>query len=385
MMKRILVLVCIVVVAASCRSKYGGDFSVNGKIDNATGTKIYLTELPFDVSGTKQPIILDSTTLKNGSFELKGLAKSEGIYSISLENGPSFTLVNDSKEIRLNADLNQYKQYKTEGSPASTALHQFYDSYMPEYQKALALNKQVDSMQKMEVSDSIMTIINLQFQSQLGKLKDAVLGFINNSASPAASLHVFSIGSSLPNISAAETRRIVDDAVKKFKGYQGFEQLQMFLIAREKKAAEAAKQKPPYALMNQQAPEISLPSLNGDTVRLSSFKGKYVLVDFWASWCGPCRNENPNVVAAHSKYKNRNFTILGVSLDDDKKAWQNAVKQDSLSWTHVSDLKRWESSMVGLYQLRSIPFNILVDPDGKIIAYDLREDALDKKLAEVLK
>ena len=133
------------------------------------------------------------------------------------------------------------------------------------------------------------------------------------------------------------------------------------------------------------APEISLPDTEGKTVKLSSFRGKYVLVDFWASWCGPCRRENPNVVQAFNQFKNKNFTILGVSLDrpGQKENWIKAIKEDNLTWTHISDLKFWQSEVVPVYQLSGIPFNVLVDPGGKVVAENLRGNALEQKLHEV--
>jgi peroxiredoxin len=134
------------------------------------------------------------------------------------------------------------------------------------------------------------------------------------------------------------------------------------------------------------APDFIQNDVNGLPVRLSSFKGKYVLIDFWASWCGPCRQENPNVVRTYNKYKNKNFTILGVSLDreDGKNAWLAAIKKDGLTWTQVSDLKYWNNLAAAVYGVRSIPQNFLIDPTGKIVAKDLRGDDLDNKLAELL-
>lgn len=125
--------------------------------------------------------------------------------------------------------------------------------------------------------------------------------------------------------------------------------------------------------------------VNGKPVSLSDFKGKYVLLDFWASWCGPCRAENPNVVAAYAKYKAKNFEVLGVSLDKeaDKTAWLNAIKKDGLTWTNVSDLNGWENEAAVLYNVRAVPTTYLIGPDGKILAVNLRGEKLNEKLEEL--
>ena len=148
--------------------------------------------------------------------------------------------------------------------------------------------------------------------------------------------------------------------------------------------AEQEKQEQANSWVGKQAPELSLPDVSGRHISLASFKGKYVLVDFWASWCGPCRAENPNVVKAYNEFKGKNFAILGVSLDKEKDAWQEAIRSDRLEWNHVSDLKFWESEAVKTFKFNGIPYNVLIDPQGKIIAESLRGDDLENKLKEVL-
>jgi peroxiredoxin len=133
------------------------------------------------------------------------------------------------------------------------------------------------------------------------------------------------------------------------------------------------------------APEITMNDPNGKAFSLSQLRGKYVLIDFWASWCGPCRSENPNVVETYHEFKDKNFTVLGVSLDTDKAEWLKAINQDKLSWQHISDLKGWSSAAVPLYGLNGIPFNVLIDPEGKIIAGNLRGGQLRSKLSQLLK
>ena len=134
-----------------------------------------------------------------------------------------------------------------------------------------------------------------------------------------------------------------------------------------------------------EAPEIALKNPDGVEMKLSSLRGKYVLVDFWASWCSPCRHENPNVVRLYNKYKDKGFTIMSVSLDSDIGAWKNAIKEDGLVWpNHVSDLSGWDSSMPNLYGFQSIPHTVLVDKEGKIIEAGLRGESLEQKLKELI-
>jgi peroxiredoxin len=132
------------------------------------------------------------------------------------------------------------------------------------------------------------------------------------------------------------------------------------------------------------APDFTENDVNNKPVKLSDYKGKYVLLDFWASWCGPCRAENPNVLKAYNKYKDKNFTVLGVSLDAKKEPWLAAIKADGLTWTEISDLKGWNNMVAKQYTIRSIPQNFLIDPTGKIVGKNLRGDDLEEKLAALL-
>jgi peroxiredoxin len=140
-----------------------------------------------------------------------------------------------------------------------------------------------------------------------------------------------------------------------------------------------------FGAIGSNAPDFVQNDADGKPISLSSFRGKYVLIDFWASWCGPCRRENPAVVAAYNQFKDKNFTILGVSLDQDKQKWLDAVKNDNLTWTHVSDLAYWNNAVAKKYNVSSIPQNYLLDPSGKIIAKNLRGEELRQKLSELLK
>jgi thiol-disulfide isomerase/thioredoxin len=377
MIKKIGVFIVIASVLLGCAEKKYGGFTVSGKVTHAGAQKIYLQELPFAGS---EPLILDSATLKeNGKFELRATALEEGLYRLSLERGPEVLLINDEKSIRVTLDMNHPRAYEIEASEASKSLQTLFAKYSIADSTLMITFNNLEKAQQQNGNDSLIQVLTKNKDNGLATINNMVNGFINTSNSPAAIY--YAIGMATRTMPEEAVKQLVEKTAVKFKEHTGIAKIKALMTVQQ--AAPSGGNT--YALLNKQAPEINLPGTDGTLFSLSSLKGKYVLVDFWASWCGPCRQENPNVVAAYKAFKNKNFTIVGVSLDNDKEAWLKAVKDDGLTWKHVSDLKQWESTMVPLYGIDGIPFNVLVDPTGKIIASSLRGDDLQKTLAAVLK
>ncbi|HEX8356406.1 MAG TPA: TlpA disulfide reductase family protein [Segetibacter sp.] len=383
-MKKVFYLIAFVVVAASCRQKKHGAFVVSGVIENAPGRKLTLMETPY---ASAQPVILDSTFLTSkGSFTLKGRANEEGIFRLVIENGPDVILINDNNELTLRLDVNDYRNYKVEGSPASESLHHLFENYRYKDSIILSTFKKIDSIRATPGQDSVVEVYQTRNDLEIAGLNSLLKEFIQSSGSPAAAF--YALGMASQTIPTEELKTIVDASAKKFPEHAGLARVKSLLAVKKAdppKATDQAAAENTYALLNKQAPNLVMNDVNGKPVSINSFKGKYVLVDFWASWCMPCRMENPNVVAAYNQFKGKNFTILGVSLDEDKAAWKKAIANDKLTWTHMSDLKQWESAAVAAYGIEGIPFNVLLDPSGKIIGSSLTGERLVSTLSQALK
>ncbi len=346
-------------------------YTIAGTIQNASNQKLMLQEVPY---GGKPIITLDSTTLgADGKYAFDFIAKQEGIYRLATDNDLEIMFINDEEQIQVDADANNAQSYKVRGSKNSQALIDFLTAYKQKDSSVFATLYNLEQLQQQKAKDSSIHWLQIERTDKINALNQFVENTLSTATSPALLYYV--LGISLRSMETAKVLALAKIAAEKTKA----EPLIQFsnLLNSQVQANTPAT---PIAV-GAMAPEIALANENGEIVTLSSFKGKYVLVDFWASWCGPCRGENPNVVAAHEKYKNKNFTVLGVSLDDNKENWLEAIKADKLNWPHISDLKKWESSVVPSYQIEGIPFNVLLDTTGKIIAKDLRGQALQSTLA----
>lgn len=325
--------------------------------------------------------IVDSQRSKpDGHFELSGIAPEPGLYRIHFNPNRFILLAVDKGNMKVTSNWDKLEEYTIDGSPASQHLENFVVAIREHLRDYNTMSIVMDTLQA-KGNDSILAIAKKDFQDMRLHFTQFVEHYADttpyepNAVFAARILNVATEGAYLAAFTQGLNRRFPDTRMTKdFLEYY---------------TKVSSKQKPEHhavhAESGTEAPEVALPSPDGKVIALSSLKGKYVLLDFWASWCGPCRGENPHVVAAYERFKDKNFTVFGVSLDNNKDAWEKAIKDDGLVWTQVSDLKGWASSAAGTYNVTSIPTNFLIDPNGKVIARDLRGEQLMNALADIFK
>lgn len=380
-MKKLILFILPVMIFFSCKNSEKSSFSVSGTIQNANGKQLILNKFTADKTLKLDTVDIDSI----GKYTISGNTAAPELFSLELagEKAQILFIADSLENVIIDADAKDFRtKYTISGSKNSELLKEMYDDLDLTYLKIDSLNQVYLSKKETADLDSLNSAVSAQYQSILEKHKKSAIAFIEkNIESPAVLMALYqSMGPKQQVFSLEEDRDLfekVNESLSKKYPKSGFVKGLSDLL--EKNPPVVGKPK-----VGTTAPEISEVNPDGEKVSLSSLRGNYVLLDFWASWCRPCRGENPNVVKNYKKYKSKGFTIYQVSLDQKKEDWVNAIKKDDLGdWTHVSDLQYWQAAPAKKYGIRSIPSNFLLNPEGKIIAVDLRGPYLGQKLAEI--
>lgn len=366
MKKSILWVAAGMMTLAACQKQAG--YTIQGTVEGvADGDTVYLQNFE-----NNNLVKIDSAIVKNGTFEFKGQADSivKSSYVTYMKNDKRMLTLLFVENGNIKVALNE-KDSQVSGTPCNDTYQNFMTSYkdIGEELKAIYTKAQQDSTLTAEQRDSLMTLLDEKQEQGMDKVYQTISDCIETPVgvhllvSFASSFDIEKVEPLLNKIPAAYAN---DEGV----------------VALKEHAATVAK-----TAVGKKFIDFEMNTPEGKSVKLSDFisKNKYTLIDFWASWCGPCRQEMPNVVAAYNEFKAKGFGIVGVSLDNNLESWKKAIKDLNITWAQMSDLKGWQCEGAALYGVRAIPATVLVDQEGTIVARNLRGDELKAKLAELMK
>ncbi len=365
-MKKFFLFAIIAAFFVACKPS---GYKIEGKIGELTNTNIYLRKI---VEG--RPVAVDTTKAMNGQFTFTGKEDTTQLYLVYVE-GQRIPVVFfcENANISITADdAAHLDKAVITGSPTTDIYTKFIEE-IPETEHLQELNKEYQDAMKANEQETINDIkneVNEAIKERTAYLVNFVKENTNNAVGANVAMQI------VDQFELEDFKKLVSEFETNLGDHPYVKVLKQTVTQMES-AKEAEKATEIGAI----APEFMLKTKDGKDVSLSSLKGNYLLVDFWASWCKPCRAENPNVVEAYNKYNGKGFDVLSVSLDRDPDAWKKAVDEDALTWTQVNDNT---GDVANQYAIRSIPTNFLLDKDGKIVAKNLRGDDLEAKLKELL-
>jgi peroxiredoxin len=359
-MNKCLALILLVPFALSAQRK----FVINGNLNGLPES----SAVSLSNANTPDDTIARGVVKANGTFELKGSVAEPNLYQLNLDGvQKKFTMFIGNDIVNVSGDVQTIQDLQVKGSPVHNDFEEFKKIFNPLFQELTLMGQRINRTPSLQQNDSVMGA----YKNHLATIKSEVDKFVTSHNSSPVAPFVVLVTSEMEQDVAALERRYSKFDKNVQNGFYG--KIIKQQIDNSKKGA-----------IGTDAIEFTQTDVEGKNVSLSSFRGKYVLVDFWASWCRPCREENPNVVKAYHRYKDKNFTVLGVSLDQNRAPWVKAIENDNLVWTQVSDLKGWSNEAAAKYNIQSIPQNFLIDPTGKIVAKNLRGIDLNNKLDEIL-
>jgi len=364
-MKKNVIIFAVAAILLSCTGKKGNQYKITGVIKGTKAEMVYLQKM--DSTGW---VTMDSTAVKNGEFEFKGKVDSPDRWNLTIKGKEmAFPFFLENSDIKLVVHADSTGLLEVTGS-ANQDLFRKFNENNDSIQKLINAMDPVYAKADSLRDTATMKKLDDKFNAFDKEMKKLIIDLAkNHPASPAGPWLIMrnSYRFELPELDSL--LGVFDTTLSHSFYYKA--------IAKRVGILKRVQ-------IGQPAVNFTMNDTTGKPVTLSSLKGNILLVDFWASWCGPCRAENPNVVKAYAGFHKKGFDVLGVSFDRKKEKWEKAIKDDKLTWTHVSDLLYWGNAAGKLYGISSIPSNVLLDKDQKIIDRNLRGDALIAKLTELL-